>query len=352
MKRLVFVIGLTPALALAEPRIETIDRGDVVEVIAHDVTATNTNIAAVRSRLEIPISGQPPVIHQPSADPTIVVTELEKGNLSIKLSHDRPIVKALAPSAKAIQLGPDLHVLIPRSTEPTTIPEPTRVPKIEAPEAEPPKAEAKPVPAPVAMTPDPKPEPPPPPAPAIAKPVPAPAPTIQTATKQESPISKFSMFAALGLVAVGCGAWILKRRKTAEPSATIEVIAQRGIGAKAKVVWLAAGQREMLIAVTPQHVRMLGQWKKGEEVNLAMPRVTTVSIPTAQVVETNTKDMAAANPAVAGILKLKGRAPTRPIIPPVEQLDEDIASGDPEADTLWANEILAATKAHGLRGGR
>ena len=127
-------------------------------------------------------------------------------------------------------------------------------------------------------------------------------------------------------------------------SSSIEVIAQKGLGAKAKIVWLRAGEREMVVAVTPQAVRMLGSWKKAaEEARHAytttresgvfqMPtRPSAASIPEAQA-------LAPSSPAVAGILKLRART-SAPVV------NEDIATDDVDADSLWAREILAATGA-------
>jgi flagellar biogenesis protein FliO len=85
--------------------------------------------------------------------------------------------------------------------------------------------------------------------------------------------SKISMYGALGLAAIGAGIWLIRRRKGGNVPAhsSIEVIAQRSLGGKARIVWLSAGQREMIVSVTAQQVRMLGQWRK-----------TDAGLPTAQ----------------------------------------------------------------------
>jgi len=109
------------------------------------------------------------------------------------------------------------------------------------------------------------------------------------------------------------------------------VIAQRSLGAKAKVVWLSAGGRDMVVAITPQNVRMLSQWEKQEP----LPRAQTVP-PADQ----------APSEAVAGILRLRAKTnvpyPRARTHAPAD-INEDVATGDDEADAAWAREILAAT---------
>jgi flagellar biogenesis protein FliO len=385
-RKVLLLIPFLATVASADVKIETIDRGDTVEVIARDVTATNMTITPVRSRLEVAVSNKPKKLDQPSMDSTIVVTELESDKISIKLAHDRSDVKAIAPFAKAIQVGNDLHVLIPRTkpVEGFTLPEPTGAkvepiaePKIEAkaeakPEAKPePTIEAKPEAAAPAIT-EAKP-------PIATKPDAKPPVTTKSST---SPFSKASTLGVLALAAIGLGVWLMKRKKTkTETGANIEVIAQKPIGAKAKVVWLTAGTREMVLAVTPQQVRMLSEWDAGDAP--PRPRARTVDLPQAQAFDAPVKS---SNPSVAGILKLRksrdltkaaadavamsndepeypraqthsraqtqGRAQTQSraqTAPAMQILDDDIASGDLEADTAWAKEILAATRSHGYR---
>jgi flagellar biogenesis protein FliO len=326
-----------PSLALAAPSIETIDRGDVVEVIAHDITAANTNIIPVRSRLEVPLATKIAPIKAPSADPTVVITEADK-QLSIKLPFDRAEVKALAPFAKAVQIDNDLHVLIPRKLPAAgfVMPEPTvaKAKAIETPPLAPPVEVVKPAPAPVAAAPAPQPEPAP--QPQAAPPPPKPVATA----KAPNPLVKPSTLGVLALVALGCGMWIVRRRKKAQSTeATIDVIAQRQLGAKAKIVWLAAGSREMIVSVTPQAVRILSQWKKdGPQANAELPPAHVV-VPRAT---TQQSVVDRTSPAVSGLLKLRAKTVPPPDMP---ALSDEIASGDTEADAAWAKEILLATRA-------
>jgi len=371
MKILALAVVFAPSLALADPApvsFELKDRGDAVEVIAHNLKAARTAIAPIRSRLEIPLTEHAFAKPLAPIDPTVKVVELDGGVLSVKLNFERPDVKTLSRYAQAIQVGPDLHMLVPRHVpadgaivklpDPTLPPELAQqiaavpAPKLIGPELPPqpkptaatttvaaPAAKSTALPAPAAG----------PPAPPAAAPAQAQDTKPAVAAEPDDRWSNFSMYAALGLAAAGCGLWLIKRKKAQQgPMASIEVIAQRSLGGKAKIVWLAAGPREMIVAVTAQQVRMLGQWRKTESGELRQTGSFAAVLPeaTAQLAQlegrTSTRDRITsqgfASPAVSGLLQL--RAKTQP--PPI---NEDVATGDPEADAAWTREILAATGA-------
>jgi flagellar biogenesis protein FliO len=158
-----------------------------------------------------------------------------------------------------------------------------------------------------------------------------PAPAVAKAPAPEDAWQKLGLYGAIGLAGIGCGAYLLKKRRGAQGAvATIDVIAQRSLGGKARVVWFAAGGHEMVVAVTPQSVRMLGQWPASARPAGMLPVAHTVG-PEARP---------AASSAVAGILKLREKAG-----PAFAQLGDDVATEDVDADALWAKEILAATGA-------
>jgi flagellar biogenesis protein FliO len=283
----------------------------------------------------------PYVASQTPKDATIKEIEFENQSLSVKLNYERPEVKTLAKFAQAVQVGDDLHMIIPRAVPAegatVTLPEPTLPPAIAAKLAEAQKAMAKPELKPEAKV-APKTEP------KTDEPKPAigktdidtkPKKAIPTVT-DDDPWSKISVYAAAGLGALGLGAWLLKKKKgLAVPTQAIDVIAQRSLGGKAKVMWLAAGTREMVVAVTPQSVRMLGQWKR----NGAPNNDFSLPLPEAQTIERTTSGRimprAATSPAVSGLLRL--RAQTQPVI------SQDVATDDIEADAQWAKDLLAAT---------
>jgi flagellar biogenesis protein FliO len=332
-----------PALAVAapDPSFEIVDRGDAIEVIAHNIKAARTAISPTRSRLEVELVGSPFAKPFSSNDKGVKVIELEGQNprrLSVKLPLERPDVKTLARYAQVIQVGDDLHLLFPRAVPAEgariTLPEPTLPPELAA------KLDAtkpalaigpeKPVARPVV---EPKPEL----KPEVAAPA-APAKPEQPFLREE-PSSNMSMYVMLGLAAIGVGIWLVRRRRAAPktPASSIEVIAQRSLGAKSKVVWLAAGGREMIIAVTPQQVRMLGQWRKQEP---------AAALPEAHMLESRRAEPEKpANPSVAGILRLRNQRASAIHNVPIEAFNEDVATGDIDADALWAKEMLAATGA-------
>ena len=69
---------LGPSVASAEPNepsFELRDRGDAVEVIAHNVKATHTIVNPIRSRLEVAIAGRPTIKRELRAlDPGTTLT--------------------------------------------------------------------------------------------------------------------------------------------------------------------------------------------------------------------------------------------------------------------------------------
>jgi flagellar biogenesis protein FliO len=376
-----------PSVALAKPGFELVDRGDAIEVIAHDVTAARTAVIPKRSRLEIELTGAPiipPLAPTDASGDGVKVIELNgrtPRRLSVKVPMDRADVKRLARHARVFQVGANVHVLFPRAVPAdgatVRLPEPTvaaTAPIKSVKPIGPEKPEpAKPATAPTA------PDAPDAPAASASKPAPA-APEVKPPAKESylaktEPSSDLPTYALLGLSAICIGAWFLKRKRATQvATSSIDVIAQRSLGAKAKVVWLAAGGREMVVAVTPQAVRMLGQWKKPNEVNghaNGHPNETEYALPSPlPTAHTHSEPRFARaqtyNPlpraqthhslprapthssSVAGIMRLRAKTvapPIEEIEPAYVKLDDDIATGDLDADALWAKEILAATSA-------
>ncbi|HVV82769.1 MAG TPA: flagellar biosynthetic protein FliO, partial [Kofleriaceae bacterium] len=166
---------------------------------------------------------------------------------------------------------------------------------------------------------------------------------------------------AIGLA--GAALVFLRRRKGLVPAATgphLEVLASKSLGGKTRVVWLGAGDRELVVAVSGTQTSLLGQWKRGEAdrpidrlldgasergadrhddradrspVRLESvhddvePAFASGSTPVARV-------RGGASSAVSGIMRLRGK---------VAQLSDDVATGDTDADEQWARDILAAT---------
>jgi flagellar biogenesis protein FliO len=361
---------LVPALAHAEGAVsfEVADHGDTVEVIAHNVEAKTTNVSTVRSRIEVPITGAPSAARLASSDPTVLFAEFDGHSLSVKTRLGYPETKALAPLAKAQQVGPDLHLTFPRHA---ILDAPLRAEQI-APVAiakpvvvSVPAAPAAPAPTPVVVVekkPDIK----------QAQAALAAATTNATPAKVEPkpatpathtpiPPDHESSFGSPGLYGVGalvtllaCGYLMKKRKKEASVVGTIDIIAQRSLGNKAKVMWLSAGGREVLVSVTAQNVQMLGQWSKTDREGL--PRAATLGTSSFQQELAQQEVEAAPAPpmiqssAVSGILKLRART-SAPLIgragtvQPLPQINQDVATDDAEADLEWAKEILTASGA-------
>jgi flagellar biogenesis protein FliO len=366
---LIAVLWPVHAHADGEVNFEVIDHGDTVEVIAHGLEAKTTNISPVRSRLEVPLVGNPIANRQMMQDTTVLQVELDGISnrvLSVKTKLERPEVKNLAPLAKAMQVGNDLHLIFPRHANGTPVAAATTI----APPAPKPAVKATPIatPAPVAAAPAPAP---------VSAPIavaPAPAPTPLPAAKPSRAIppeqnrdwSGTGMYAIAAFGALGAAAYFMrKKKKSNEPVSTIDVVAQRGLGGKAKVMWLAAGDHEMIISVTGQQVRMLGQWPRGTtQVRLPTATATTIEAePDADpdepiALNALTKPV---SPSVAGILKLRERFPRAPTqgrgttqshvptqarAPTMSRaiVNADVATDDADDDLVWAEEILAATQ--------
>lgn len=351
MKTLAFLlVMISGGIAAAEPHFEVIDRGTALEVIAYEVKAARTAVNPARSRLEIDLIGMPNAKPLLPTDKGVKVVELDGATprrLSVKLPFERADVKTMAKFAQAIQVGEDLHLLFPRDVPVegarVMLPEPTLPTHIAAKLATPaigPQLpdQIKPVIKPelpvAAMTdkPEAKPEP-------TTDALPKKAEAPKAFLAPEEPSTNFSMYAMGGLGAIALGIYLFKKKKSVTAgtvASTIDVVATRSLGSKAKVVWLNAGGREMVVAVTPQAVRMLGQWKKSDSPSLAINGSATM--PFAQALENQQRtSRAATSSPVAGILKLRERAST------YEGLNEDIATGDLDADAQWAKEIFAAS---------
>ena len=354
-----------PALARAEAlavSFEVADHGDSVEVIAHNVEMKTAPISSVRQRIEVPVSGQPVASRAVMVDGTVMLVEFDgtaNRVLSVKTKLERPEVKLLAGMARASQVGTDLHLTFPRHAAATVAAATQTKPEIK-PE---PKIETKPEPK-IEIKPEIKTEPK-----IESKPVEikTPAPTPTRDTRPVPPMEKEGLATSPGLYAFGalvtllaCGYVLKKKKKETAAASTIDVVAQRSLGNKSKVMWLSAGGREMLVAVTQQKVQMLGQWPKATS---ELPRATSLEQPAlrtsrhsiasfqqelAAEAETQAAPTRTESSAVSGILKLRartsgplhGRAGT---VPGLYQVNEDVATDDEDADIEWAKEILTAT---------
>lgn len=197
-------------------------------------------------------------------------------------------------------------------------------------------------------------------APSIAEPTPTPVPVVTSQPTTDpkielapEPSSNGSLYAMFGVAALGLGAWYMRRRRVTQgPAVSIDVIAERSLGGRAKVVWFAAGGREMMVAITPQQICVLGQWRK-QDSRAQLPEAHALPEPKLARPE---KPMSA---AVAGLLRLRQRADAKANTyanpnahafrnpfghnRSLDEINEEVATGDLSSDALWAKEILEAT---------
>lgn len=157
------------------------------------------------------------------------------------------------------------------------------------------------------------------------------------------------VIAVVAIALAGVAVVALRRRRGAAPVAAgpqLEILATRSLGGKTRVLWLGAGDRELVVAVAGTNVNLLGQWRRGEadrpverladggaQLRLeplrddGEPSFAAGSSPLPRV-------RGVATSAVSGIMRLRGK---------VTPITDDVATGDSEADEQWARDILAAT---------
>lgn len=344
---LLLSLSAVAVIAVAAPRahaapFELHDRGDHVEIVARGWTAVDPSAVVVtRERLELVVAGGLAAARQSYEDPTVRRVEVrgrEPRLLSIKLRGDHDRVAALAPHTTVTQVDDAIVILIPRAVPRPAAAAPVAAPLLARPAASDVVPATPPPATPSATTPTP---------PAVATaPVAAPSTTAPAAAPSPAPARVRVGGAAattgarwwmllVGLALVGGGGALVARRKQKAPVAAsrIEVIDSRSLGGKARVVWLGAGDRELVVAVGPQQVRLLGQWRRAPHALDVSDPADGPALPLARGSATRLAAVPA-SPAVSGILRLRDRpAP----------LADDIATGDDEADEQWARDILAAT---------
>ena len=349
----VALLKIGAAHADGDVSFRVVDHGDTVEVIAKGLQLKSPTISPIRSRLEVPLVGNPIASRQMMQDATVLQVELDgiaTRVLSVKTKLERPEVHDLAKLAQATQVGDELHMTFPRHaiatpvapTAPTTnAPAPAAAAIAKPADAKP--ADAKPaaatpptIPTPAAAA----------TAPAPFSPAPAPAPEKHAIPPETRDWSSTGMYALCGLGALGVAAYMMKKKRGVQaPATTIDVVAQRALGGKAKVMWLAAGRREMIVAVTGTQVRMLGQWQRDAQPQPSFAASMSSALAPAPL-PTATVERAPEPPSasVAGILKLRASSPagartsTSALALPAD--DEQAPDGD--IDLAWAKEILAA----------
>ena len=397
------------------PRLAILDRGDQVEVVVSDVKLPAAPVMRVnRERIELPLAGRPVEVNDSYPFGLVMRIDVRgegpQKSLSVKLRRDHDAVAALAKGALARQDADGVHLFVPKTAAaalvaasvpvPVPVPVPASAAATMAPTAAlpgttvtingitEPAVEDAPVEAKSAATTA---------ATTNAATPAAPQPATETddakatatvagmqtsgtgtgtgtgtgSTANAKPIKLTGGTGGpqLGRVVVAVGAIglaglaivMLRRRRGLSPTATgpqLEILASKSLGGKHRVVWLGAGERELVIAVGGPRVELLGQWPRtqpatpaalpaGEPAHDALPAPSmplrldahddlepsfaagSTSIP-------RTRTLNARTPAVAGLMRLRNRLP---------QVSDDVATGDTDADEQWARDILAASGA-------
>ncbi len=384
--RLVLLSGLlVPAAAVAGPSSVPIaieDRGDHVAILLAGGHTSAERPQSRSDRLEIALDRALPAVELKLEDATVRKVELvaQPPSLRIQLRHGTDSTRLSAEMAELRQDVDNLEIVIPR--------EPRDVVRARAAAAAAPRAAtqasseaAPPQPAAAAAPPPPAARPiaaAPAPAPA-ARPIaaaPAPAPAVPAAGPTEtavaaplpvraqpaldldpdrsrggsrSPLGTAVTFGALAGLAAAGWLWLRRKRAGVGLGSPLEILAQVSVGPRARVVWLSAGRREMLISVSEKDVRVLGQWladgahgaRAESSAGLAPEEAGEPRLGRLPGARLRT------SPSLSGLLRLRDQHAS------IENGDNARSPGDEdsgeEPDTEWARQLVAATRRGALR---
>jgi hypothetical protein len=361
------LLALLPASAAAGPAMPVWieDRGDHVAIVLSGARTTAERPEPRGDRLELALEQAPPTIEFRLDDKTVRKVELraQPPSARVQLRHGTESTRLAAEMAELRQLTDRLEIIVPR--EPREAARARRAAAaLAADDAAAARAPAPP--APVSAPPAPAVPATAPAPPALADAMAADAPAdvpaqlparqsvaldIDRGRDDSSPFRTILTFAVMaGLVA---GGWLWSRRKRAGGglASPLEILAQVTVGPRARVVWLSAGKREMLISVSEKDVRVLGQWfadgARGVE-TIPPPVAGSASedggeprqarLPSARL---------RTNPSLSGLLRLREQHAGLESIDNAEGAPA-AAEGD-EADTEWARQLVAATRRGNLR---
>jgi flagellar biogenesis protein FliO len=363
--------ALVPAPAAAGPSLPVSieDRGDRVAIFLSGVRTTAQRPEPRGDRLELPLDQPPPTFEMRLDDSTVRKVELRTNppSVRVQLRHGSESTRLAAEMAELRQHGDSLEIILPREPREAArarraaaalaAADATAAPAagIIAPPSAAPRAPVPPAPAPTAAS--------APAAPAPADAVPADEPAAAPAplapsdaldldrgrdrrSSDSSPLRTVLTFAAMaGLVA---GGWLWMRRKRAGGSAAnpLEILAQVSVGPRARVVWLSAGQREMLISVSEKDVRVLGQWQADGTRAQTIPPPVAGADDSAPAEPRNPRLPSArlrTNPSLSGLLRLRDQHAG---VEGGENVELPATDSD---DTEWARQLVAATRRGNLR---
>ena len=383
--------ALLPGAAAAGPSvpISIEDRGAQVAILIAG-GRTSTRPESHSDRLELTLDQPLPAMELRLEYATVRRIEIraQPPSVRVQLRHGTDSTRLSAEMAELRQLGDTLEILIPR--EPRQVAEARRAAiagqaNTAATTAAPAPIRA-PVPAPGIAMPVPSPAPSPTPSSTIETPAPttANAPTTGATPLPAGPLLQAGdaaaparragdlvldrktsdgsgttvttlALAALAALAVGAWLWHRRRRSLHGLTSPLEILAQVTVGPRARVVWLSAGKREMLISVSDKDIRVLGQWVADptRAVDTGAGPIGPVGPvgPTEDSTEPRGGVLPHArlrrNPSLSGLLRLREQhaavdsGPEAAGEPPIEDV------GEPDAE--WARQLVAATRRGVLR---
>jgi flagellar biogenesis protein FliO len=362
MRIALFILLTAGAAHAGADGLVVVDRGDRVDVVVRGTVAAVGPAVSFGDRVEIPLADLAIApLSLRSGDSTVSKVEIIAGprpRLSIALHHGRETTAKIAGAAEIVVAPEGFRVTLVRSAALKNVVVKLPEPIVAAAIIKPVEAIAAPIAAPIAAAP-PAPTPAPAPAPALL-PAAAPAadsPATATAagittgtpivtqappivpplgTPSSSEMSPIRVGAlVIGLLACVVLVVVARKRRRPPIGEQIRIVASQSLGGKHRVVLVAAGKREFLLALSEKETRVLGRWRKAQsaqvvdEAPIEMPeRTRSPMIAATDKPIHHPIALPAASPALAGLLKLRRTSPT--------------PMGTPQNDLEWAARLARA----------
>ena len=333
--------------SFAAPNIELVDNGNHVVIVVPNAVPRTQKITNYSDRIEVAIGKSEWTGTRRFRDRTVKRVDVLGGRnprISVQLRHGRKKTAAISrhvligkqAGGVALEIQRYGHFYA-RNPEPTEEKQdvPEEVPNVVIEKKE---SLAEPVAAP------------PPAAISVAKPVestpprlPAQPPmedaavmSMKESSEEESGLVAGLMITLILLAGCAALAWHVKRNRTIlVPENSLDVVASRVMGSKAKVSLLNAGERQFLLAVNDKGVQLLSQWRRCQSPTTRLGGIGSDERPPREA--DNRNRLSHSSPAVAGLVALRSRAD-------LPEVNEAVATGDATADEEWARELLIATK--------
>ena len=345
---------LSAGSATAAPKFSIAKSEQLVTVTATGVKLASGDVSSRSDRIEVRIADPSAKARLRVKDKTVKRVEILAGTssvVSVKLRHGWANTVALARGSRLEATENGFRLAIPRLGYPSlkksrpavesateVAPPPAKQP-VKANPAIPPSAEktttsgspAK-APSPVEVTPpvadDKK-----PPVDSVA--------AVGANLETDRGVGVGGVFTA-ALVLSGCAAlvwWVRRRRINNIVDDSLDVVASRSLGPKAKVVLINAGERELLLTVTDKGAQLLSQWRRSARDEPLSPRIGDFGMSSEHSHATTSRERAES--AVSGILKLKRRIKT-----PLAY--RRTIQGEAAANEDWAHELNTASRYEGM----